>query len=79
VGGLRRASLKGSEGTGSKKTSNEKKTARVFIVGRTFKTDQSETIDFGRFKTTIHPVATTMASPLTVRVEWPGKAERAQA
>jgi hypothetical protein len=55
-------SLKGSEGTGSKETSNEKKTARAFIVGRTFKTDQSETIDFGRFKTTIRPdgVATTL-------------------
>jgi hypothetical protein len=50
-------SLKGFDGTGSKETSNEKKTKRAFVAGQTFKTDQSETIDFGRFKTTIRTKA----------------------
>jgi len=60
VGGLQQPSLKGSEGTGGKETSNEKRIERAFIGVQTFKTDQSETIDFGRFKTTTRPEQATL-------------------
>lgn len=63
VGKLRDPSLKGFEGTGGKETSNEKKTERAFIVRRTFKTNQSETIDFGRFKTTLQTEPAPITAP----------------